>query len=156
MATKPLSELRPREKGTIVEVGGSRGVYRRILDMGVVAGSEVEVERVAPLGDPIAIKIKGYHLALRKQEAANVQVEVSGDGRSATLLTMAPPGKPLRVLSIRAGWGLNRRLLGIGLTPGAEVRVLSTGGPGPLEIELRGSRIALGRGAAQKIVVEEG
>ena len=80
MAVRPLSQLRPREKGTIVKVVGRGAIHRRILDMGVVAGSEVEVERVAPLGDPIAIKIKGYHLSLRKEEAANVQVEVSEEG----------------------------------------------------------------------------
>jgi len=45
--------------------------------MGVVSGSEIEMERVAPLGDPIEVKIKGYHLSLRKEEAANVYVEVT-------------------------------------------------------------------------------
>jgi Fe2+ transport system protein FeoA len=44
--------------------------------MGLVSGSEIEVERVAPLGDPMQVRIKGYHLTLRKEEAANIQVEV--------------------------------------------------------------------------------
>ena len=78
MANRPLSEMGPKDKGTIVKVGGSGAIRRRLLDMGVVADSEVEVERVAPLGDPIAIKIKGYSLSLRKEEAANIQVKVSG------------------------------------------------------------------------------
>lgn len=73
---RPLSELEPHEKGTVVKVGGRGAVRRRILDMGVVVGSAVEVDRVAPLGDPVAIKIKGYVLSLRKEEAAGVQVEV--------------------------------------------------------------------------------
>ncbi len=73
---RPLSELEPHEKGTVVKVGGQGAVRRRILDMGVVVGSAVEVDRVAPLGDPVAIKIKGYVLSLRKEEAAGVQVEV--------------------------------------------------------------------------------
>ena len=60
-----------------VKVSGKGSAYRRILDMGVVSGAQVEVERVAPLGDPIQIKIKGYKLSLRKGEAANIQVEVS-------------------------------------------------------------------------------
>jgi ferrous iron transport protein A len=77
MATKPLSELKPREKGRIVKVGGKGGVYRRILDMGVVSGTQIEVLRVAPLGDPVEVKLKGYNLTLRKAEAANIQVEVS-------------------------------------------------------------------------------
>ena len=76
MASKYLHELKPGEKGKIVKVGGGRGIQRRLLDMGLVSGSDVEVERVAPLGDPIEIKIKGYHLSLRKEEASNIQVEV--------------------------------------------------------------------------------
>ena len=48
---------------------------RRIADMGVTKGSLVDVVRVAPLGDPIDVKIKGYHLSLRKEEAAALDVE---------------------------------------------------------------------------------
>jgi len=76
MVIKPLSELKPKEKGKIVKVGGKGRVHRRILDMGVVSGTPVEVQRVAPLGDPIEIRVKGYNLTLRKEEAANIQVEV--------------------------------------------------------------------------------
>lgn len=77
MATKPLSALKPKDKGRIVKVGGKGGIYRRVLDMGVVSGTQIEVLRVAPLGDPIEVKLKGYNLTLRKAEAANIQVEVS-------------------------------------------------------------------------------
>lgn len=76
MATKPLSELEPKEKGKIVRVGGKGSIHRRLLDMGVVSGTSVEVVRAAPLGDPIEIKLKGYNLTLRKKEAANIQVEL--------------------------------------------------------------------------------
>ena len=76
MPIKPLSELKPKQKGKIVKVGGKGRVHRRILDMGVVSGTAVEVERVAPLGDPIEIKVKGYNLTLRKEEAANIQIEL--------------------------------------------------------------------------------
>ncbi|MDY7019099.1 MAG: FeoA family protein [Chloroflexota bacterium] len=76
MSIKHLNELMPKEKGKIVKVSGEGRVQRRLLDMGLVAGSEVEMERVAPLGDPVEIKIKGYHLSLRKEEAINIQVEV--------------------------------------------------------------------------------
>ena len=76
MSIKHLSELMPKEKGKIVKVSGEGRVHRRLLDMGLVSGSEVEMERVAPLGDPVEIKIKGYHLSLRKEEAINIQVEV--------------------------------------------------------------------------------
>ena len=78
MTIRPLSDLRPEEKGIVTKVGGRGAIRRRMLDMGVVVGSEVQVERVAPLGDPVAIKIKGYVLSLRKKEAATVQVEMGG------------------------------------------------------------------------------
>ena len=85
VARMRLSEMKPREKGTIVRVGGGGAVRRRLLDMGVIAESEVEVERVAPLGDPIAIKIKGYSLSLRKEEAANVEVEMNNQEKRRCL-----------------------------------------------------------------------
>jgi len=75
--TTLLSELKPGQKGRIVKVGGSGAIHRRILDMGVVPGAEIEVERVAPLADPVEFKLLGYHLSLRKEEARNVRVEVS-------------------------------------------------------------------------------
>ncbi len=77
MVIKPLSELEPREKGRIVKVGGRKGIRRRLLDMGVVSGTMVEVQRVAPLGDPVEVRVKGYDLALRLEEAAHIQVEIS-------------------------------------------------------------------------------
>ena len=77
MPVKLLTELEPGEKGRIVKIGGTGSIHRRLLDMGLVSGSEVEMERVAPLGDPIEIKVKGYNLSLRKEEAASIQVEVA-------------------------------------------------------------------------------
>ncbi|MEA1924703.1 MAG: ferrous iron transport protein A [Candidatus Altiarchaeota archaeon] len=77
MATvKSLDELKPKQKGTIIKIKGSGATHRRLLDMGLVKGSSIDVERVAPLGDPIDVKIKGYHLSLRKEEASNIIVEV--------------------------------------------------------------------------------
>jgi len=76
MPTKFLNELKPKEKGKIVKVSGRGGIHRRLLDMGLVSGSEIEVERVAPLGDPVEIRVRGYHLSLRKEEAINIQVEM--------------------------------------------------------------------------------
>ncbi len=76
MGEKILRELKPGESGKVIKISGSGSVHRRILDMGIVKGSEIEVERVAPLGDPIEIKVKGYHLSLRKEEAANIFIEV--------------------------------------------------------------------------------
>ena len=76
MSMKMLNELRKGEKGRIVKIGGKGSVHRRLLDMGLVSGTDIELQRVAPLGDPIEIKVKGYNLSLRKEEAASIQVEV--------------------------------------------------------------------------------
>jgi Fe2+ transport system protein FeoA len=76
MPVKRLNELKRGEKGRIIKISGGGGLHRRLLDMGLVSGSEVQMERVAPLGDPIEIKVKGYNLSLRKEEAVSIQVEV--------------------------------------------------------------------------------
>jgi ferrous iron transport protein A len=75
MSVKTLNQLKPGERATIVKVGGEGAVRRRILDMGVVSGADIEVVRVAPLGDPVEFRVKGYNLSLRKSEAQNIQVE---------------------------------------------------------------------------------
>ena len=69
-----LNKLKPGERGRIERLAGGGPVKRRIADMGVTKGALVEVVRVAPLGDPIDVKIKGYHLSLRKEEAADIAV----------------------------------------------------------------------------------
>ena len=73
---KLLRELRPGEKGEVIKIKEKGSAYRRILDMGIVKGARVEMKRVAPLGDPVEIKIKGYHLSLRKDEAAGIYIEI--------------------------------------------------------------------------------
>ncbi len=73
----PLHELKTGQRGVIVHVSGKGPVKRRMMDMGLVPGSEVQVVRVAPLGDPIEFTVKGYSLSLRKSEASHIQVEVS-------------------------------------------------------------------------------
>ena len=73
---KKLSELEPGEKGTIVKVQGSGALRRRLLDMGLIRGAEIEMVRKSPLGDPLEFLVKGYNLSLRKRECENVYVEV--------------------------------------------------------------------------------
>jgi len=70
-----LDTLKPGSKGTIIKVRGRGAIRKRIADMGVVPGVLVEMERVAPLGDPLEIKLLGYHLSLRKEEAAGITVQ---------------------------------------------------------------------------------
>jgi DtxR family Mn-dependent transcriptional regulator len=69
-----LSELQPGSKGRVVRVSIPGDTGRRMVEMGVTSGSMIEVERIAPLGDPIDIKVKGYHLTLRKDEASGIEV----------------------------------------------------------------------------------
>jgi len=74
--SSPLSSLKVGSKGRVVQITGDQGIKRRLLDMGIVPGTEVKVEKAAPLGDPIDVVLKGYHLSLRRQEASAVTVEV--------------------------------------------------------------------------------
>ncbi len=74
---KALSDLKAHNKGKVRQVTGQGQLKKKLLDMGVLPGSEFEVLRVAPLGDPVEIRIKGYNLSLRKEEAKQVNVEIS-------------------------------------------------------------------------------
>ena len=76
MQGERLCDLKPGRRGKIIKISGSGSIHRRILDMGIVKGAEIEVERMAPLGDPLEVKIKGYHLSLRKDEASYIFVEI--------------------------------------------------------------------------------
>jgi ferrous iron transport protein A len=73
-----LAKLKPGETGTISGIGAIGPMRRRLMDMGILAGVEVKVIKVAPLGDPIEVTVKGYNLSLRKQEAEGIAVEVKG------------------------------------------------------------------------------
>ena len=72
---KTLKSLKPGENGRIAMIKAKGSIKRRLMDMGVIKGTEVYVEKVAPLGDPIEIKIKGYNLSLRKEDAQNIIME---------------------------------------------------------------------------------
>ncbi len=74
---KLLSELSPGERGTVAKIYGNGPVQRRIIDMGVVPGSKVEVQKYAPLGDPMEVKVMGFNLSLRKIEAKNIEINLS-------------------------------------------------------------------------------
>ena len=70
-----LAECSISEKATVAGVSGERMARRKLLDMGLVPGTTVEVRRLAPLGDPVEILVRGTVLSLRKDEACMVQVE---------------------------------------------------------------------------------
>ncbi len=70
-----LSEMKQGQTGTILRVGGEGVLRRRILEMGILKGTEVYVEKYAPLKDPLELVVKGYHVSLRVEEAAKITVE---------------------------------------------------------------------------------
>lgn len=74
-----LHLLRPGQRGTISKVNGTGALRRRFVEMGIVRGEVILTERNAPLGDPVAYYIKGYHLALRREEAAQIEVFLHED-----------------------------------------------------------------------------
>ena len=70
-----LAELKPGDRGRIKEVGGDHDAARRLMDLGLIRGTPVEVVRAAPLGDPIEVKLRGFMLTLRRAEAEHITVE---------------------------------------------------------------------------------
>jgi len=73
---RPLSALQPGERGKVVQLGGGDpDATRRLMDLGVIRGTSVEVIRVAPLGDPMEVRLRGFMLTLRRSEAEHITVE---------------------------------------------------------------------------------
>lgn len=72
MAT--LKDVKVGESATVARLNGTGALKRRIMDMGLTKGTYVYVKKVAPLGDPIELTVRGYELSIRRDEAANVEV----------------------------------------------------------------------------------
>lgn len=73
----PLSGLKPGSRGVIVGIQIPPEKRGRLLEMGVLVGTSVELIRLAPLGDPVEIKVRGYNLSLRKHEADQITVRLA-------------------------------------------------------------------------------
>lgn len=69
-----LKDLKPGQSGKVTGIGEKGPMRRRIMDMGVTPGATIKVIKVAPLGDPIEVNIRGYELSLRKDEAEQIQI----------------------------------------------------------------------------------
>lgn len=72
---KTLKEAKIGDTVSVVKLHGEGAVKRRIMDMGITKGTEVYVRKVAPLGDPIEITVRGYELSLRKADAEMIEVQ---------------------------------------------------------------------------------
>ena len=70
-----VSELKINEKKKIVKVNGTGNLRHRLLEMGIIPGTWIQITKMAPLGDPIQIHIRGYELSIRKDDAELIEVE---------------------------------------------------------------------------------
>ena len=69
-----LSDLQPGQEATVLQVKAQGPIRRRLLEMGFIRGAHLKVEKLAPLGDPMELIIKGYHLSLRREEGSCILV----------------------------------------------------------------------------------
>lgn len=71
-----LNEIKPGTTVTVSKVGSKGPLRRRIMDMGITPGVEIKVIKVAPLGDPMEVNVRGYELSLRKEETSEIEVNL--------------------------------------------------------------------------------
>ncbi len=71
-----LKNVKVGQTAKVVKIAGDGAVKRRIMDMGVTKGAELYIRKVAPLGDPIEVTVRGYELSIRKEDAGNIEVEI--------------------------------------------------------------------------------
>ena len=71
---KTLAQLKPGQRARVLRVHGAGALQRRIMELGVTRGVEIQLRKTAPLGDPLEIRLRGYSLSLRRAEAALVEL----------------------------------------------------------------------------------
>jgi ferrous iron transport protein A len=75
--SQPLTSITPGAQATVAEINVSPASRARLMEMGLLVGTPVELVRFAPLGDPVEIRVRGYHLTLRKHEAEQIFVRAA-------------------------------------------------------------------------------
>lgn len=70
-----LSDIKPGATCTVVKLRDEGATCRRIMDMGITKGAQIRVDKVAPLGDPVDLTVRGYHLSLRKSDLDKIEVQ---------------------------------------------------------------------------------
>jgi ferrous iron transport protein A len=165
MKVTSLDKLAPGESGRIRNLTGRGAVRRRLADMGLTTGAEIEMIKVSPLGDPIEFRLRDYHLSLRRSEAEMIEVELirehipthrrsSRNGRSLPLAGCRS-GQHVVISQTRGGRRIRQRLKALDLIPGAELLIINNDFPGPLIVSGEdGNRKILGRGMAMHILVK--
>jgi len=76
-AVVQLTEMRPGQRGVVAALGGEDGERLRLMELGLLPGTEIRFVRRAPLGDPMEVEVRGFHLSLRAREAASIGIAVS-------------------------------------------------------------------------------
>lgn len=74
-----LDKLKPGCSARITAVGGEGALRLRLLDMGLIPGTEVKMQKIAPMGDPLELRLRGYELTLRADDAKNIQIADGGE-----------------------------------------------------------------------------
>jgi len=165
MPVTTLDKLVPGESGRVVKVNGRGAIRRRLADMGLTTGAEIEMVKLSPLGDPVEYRLRGYHLTLRKSEAKTIEVELLSDSIpmrrrghiSGPVLTLRAcrAGQIVKITRTRGGRRFHKRLEDLDLKPGSEVHIIQNEFPGPLIITINdGQRLTLGKGIAMHIMVK--
>lgn len=100
-----LSEIRRGSTATVRAIDGTRSFRRRLLEMGLVPGTQVKVVNVAPLGDPLFIEVRGSQWSLRRNEAAEIHIAAPGTAAEAAsgAAAEATAGSALPTATVRAG-----------------------------------------------------
>ena len=70
-----LVDCRVHQKGKVLDIGGEKAIRKRLIDMGITTGTVIFIRKMAPMGDPMEINLRGYELSLGKEEAEKIEVE---------------------------------------------------------------------------------
>jgi ferrous iron transport protein A len=76
---RTINDLKVSQSGTVINIDSTGALKRRLVDMGITPGVRIFVRKIAPLGDPIEINLRGYELSIRKSEAELIKIEVEND-----------------------------------------------------------------------------
>ena len=143
----------PGDVGRILRVSGASPLKRRLMYMGFLPNTIIEVVRFAPLGDPIEVRLRGTIITMRKNEAASVEVEV--ERRRGIPLAHAKPGMTVRVVRLNGGSSFLSKMRSMGIYGGVEMKILKVHRLGPVLVRINGDEIPVGRNMAYRITVEE-
>jgi ferrous iron transport protein A len=165
MTATTLDKLVPGESGRIVKLGGKGAVRRRLLDMGLTSGAQIDMVKTSPLGDPVEYRLRGYHLSLRKSEAKTIEVELFNTAvplrsRRQHAGSVMPLGNCLSgqqavIFQTRGGKRIHSSLDALDLGPGMSVQVVQNEFLGPMIISVNDERrVEIGKGLARHIMVK--